>query len=60
VAGIEKRQGLQIACPEEIAFRQGFIDEGKLRRYAAELSGTDYGAYLSRRLSSDTRYVSRA
>ena len=60
VASIEKRQGLKIACPEEIAFRQGFIDEKKLRRHAEELSGTDYGSYLSRLLSPDTRYVSRA
>jgi glucose-1-phosphate thymidylyltransferase len=60
VASIEKRQGLKIACPEEIAFRQGFIDEKKLRRHAEELSGTDYGSYLSKLLSPDTRYVSRA
>ena len=60
VASIEKRQGLKIACPEEIAFRQGFIDENTLGRLAEELSGTDYGSYLSRLLSPDTRYVSRA
>jgi glucose-1-phosphate thymidylyltransferase len=60
VAGIEKRQGLKISCPEEIAFRQGFIDENTLRRLADELSGTDYGTYLARLLSPDTRYVSKA
>jgi len=60
VASIEKRQGLKISCPEEIAFRQGFIDEKKLRCHAEELSGTDYGAYLARLLAPDTRYVSRA
>jgi glucose-1-phosphate thymidylyltransferase len=59
VASIEKRQGLKIACPEEIAFRQGFIDLERLRSYAEELSGTDYGAYLARLLSPGTRYVSR-
>jgi len=60
VASIEKRQGLKIACPEEIAFRQGFIDETMLRRHAEELATTDYGSYLSKLLSPDTRYVSRA
>jgi len=60
VAGIEKRQGLKIACPEEIAFRQGFIGEAALRAHAEGLAGTDYGAYLLRLLSPDARYVSRA
>ena len=58
VAGIEKRQGLKIACPEEIAFRLGFIDEARLRQQASELSGTEYGTYLLRLVSPDTRYVS--
>jgi glucose-1-phosphate thymidylyltransferase len=49
-----------LSCPEEIAYRQGFIDENALGRLADELSGTDYGAYLARLLAPDTRYVSRA
>jgi glucose-1-phosphate thymidylyltransferase len=43
---IEKRQGLKIACPEEIAFRMGFLDAEGLARAAAYLKGSDYGNYL--------------
>ncbi len=43
---IEKRQGLKIACPEEIAFNRGFIDAGQLARLAASLGKTGYGEYL--------------
>jgi glucose-1-phosphate thymidylyltransferase len=43
---IEQRQGLKIACVEEIAYRMGYIDEVQLRRLAAELDSNDYGAYL--------------
>jgi glucose-1-phosphate thymidylyltransferase len=46
VQAVEERQGLMISCPEEIAFRMGYIDAEKLRENALALSGNGYGAYL--------------
>jgi len=48
---IETRQGLKIACPEEIAFLQGWIDEGQIRRLAEPLKKSGYGEYLMALLS---------
>jgi glucose-1-phosphate thymidylyltransferase len=43
---IETRQGLKVSCPEEIAYRMGFIDAAALEALAAAMPGTDYGRYL--------------
>ena len=48
---IEKRQGLKVACPEEIAFRQGYIDARELEALALPLRNSGYGAYLLSLLS---------
>ena len=45
---IEQRQGLKIACPEEIAWRNGFIDDAGLERAIARLGKGDYASYLRR------------
>lgn len=47
----EERQGLKICCPEEIAWRQGFIDDAKLEAIAAPLKKSGYGDYLMAVLS---------
>jgi len=46
IHAVEKRQGLKISAPEEIAWRQGWIDDRQLRALAARMKGNDYGSYL--------------
>ena len=51
VETIEARQGLKVCCPEEIAFRQGFIDRQQLGVLARDLGKSGYGEYLERVMS---------
>lgn len=55
IATLEHRQGLKIACPEEIAWRNGFIDKAQLARLAAPLQKNGYGKYLNRLLNEEVR-----
>ena len=50
IATLEKRQGLKVACPEEVAWRQCWIDDGQLERLAQPLAKNGYGQYLLRLL----------
>jgi glucose-1-phosphate thymidylyltransferase len=50
---IEKRQGLKISCPEEIAFNRGLIDAAQLKKLAAPLKKNGYGQYLLNLLQQD-------
>lgn len=55
IATLEHRQGLKIACPEEIAFRRGYIDAAQLGRLAEPLQKNGYGRYLNRLLADEVR-----
>ncbi len=48
VGTLEKRQGFKIACPEEVAYRMGYIGRDELRRLATELGKSAYGSYLKK------------
>ncbi|MGE8328350.1 glucose-1-phosphate thymidylyltransferase RfbA [Pseudomonas urmiensis] len=50
IATIERRQGLKVACPEEVSFRQGWISAEQLEKLAAPLAKNGYGQYLQRLL----------
>ena len=52
IATIEKRQGLKVACPEEVAWRHGWIDDAQLERCTASLGKSSYGQYLHSLLAS--------
>ncbi len=54
IATLQKRQGLMVACPEEIAFRQGWISAENLLKLVAPLKKNAYGQYLEKMLNGDT------
>ena len=60
ISVIERRQGLKIACVEEIAYRLGFIDAAQLRELAEPLRQTGYGAYLNKVLEERRHPGARA
>ncbi|MGE6821328.1 glucose-1-phosphate thymidylyltransferase RfbA [Pseudomonas soli] len=53
IATLEHRQGLKVACPEEVAYRQNWIDAAKLEELAVPLCKNGYGQYLKRLLGDD-------
>jgi glucose-1-phosphate thymidylyltransferase len=60
VHAVEERQGMQISCPEEIAYRLGYIGKEELRALGNELNGNEYGAYLLRLLQEDIPFHQRS
>ena len=53
VQTVEERQGMMISCPEEIAYRMGFIDSDQVLKQAQRFNGNQYGTYLLRMLNED-------
>jgi glucose-1-phosphate thymidylyltransferase len=52
IATLEKRQGLKVACPEEIAWRHGWVDDGQLEQLARPLARNGYGRYLRKSIEA--------
>jgi glucose-1-phosphate thymidylyltransferase len=59
VQTVQDRQGMMISCPEEIAYRLGFIDAQQLRRLARTMDSNQYGQYLLRLLEEELPFHSR-
>jgi glucose-1-phosphate thymidylyltransferase len=57
VQAVEERQGMMISCPEEIAYRRGFITKQDLRNLAERYRGNQYGAYLLRLAQDDLPFM---
>ncbi|GAA4451817.1 glucose-1-phosphate thymidylyltransferase RfbA [Novipirellula rosea] len=57
VGAIEKRTGLKVSCPEEIAYRQNWITKDELAELAEKYSNSDYGYYLKRLLQQPIRHI---
>lgn len=55
VQTIEERQGLKMSCPEEVAYRMGYIDDEQFAKLASELFKSGYGQYLQKVLEDTTR-----
>jgi glucose-1-phosphate thymidylyltransferase len=53
VQAVEDRQGMMISCPEEIAYRLGYIDKAEVQRQARQMEGNEYGKYLLRLVSEN-------
>jgi glucose-1-phosphate thymidylyltransferase len=58
VETIERRQGLKISCPEEIAYRAGFIDRATLDKLIAEMGKSTYADYLKTLITEEAKYYS--
>jgi glucose-1-phosphate thymidylyltransferase len=54
VETIEERQGLKISCPEEIAWRKGWIDAEAVRTIGRSMDNNDYGQYLLELIERET------
>ena len=59
VQTVEDRQGMMISCPEEIAYRMGFIDTHQLLQQAERYRGNQYGEYLMRLCKEDIPFHQR-
>jgi len=58
VQAVEERQGMMISCPEEIAYRLGYIDKGSLHEQAFAMNSNQYGQYLMRLVDEDMTLMS--
>jgi glucose-1-phosphate thymidylyltransferase len=59
IQALEQRQGLMVACLEEIAYKKGFIDAGQVQAAGEQMAKTDYGQYLLRMLTDTNPWDSR-